>query len=304
MYLLPPRQSEPAQPLHRLLGRRLLLSRRRGPRGDPDDDPPRLGRRARPRAPGSRSSATTTSAAALASDDKIISALPDWRGRIWFASEQGRGRRDRAARAAPCRRVDTDEPIGNSFAVDETGGVYIVTDKALYRLRRATGTAARGELAAHLPQHPASQARPDRGRLGHDADAAWATTTSRSPTTPTRCTSLVYRRGRRTRGRAGLRVPVFTQGAGATDHSLIGTGRSMVVENNYGYSGPTSATRAARHDARASSASTSTRTASGCHDACGAATSRALGRAQALARQRARLHVYEGRRGSTTTPGT
>ena len=25
------------------------------------------------------------------------------------------------------------EPIGNSFAVDETGGVYIVTDRALYR---------------------------------------------------------------------------------------------------------------------------------------------------------------------------
>ena len=31
--------------------------------------------------------------------------------------------------------------------------------------------------------------------------------------------------------------PVFERGAGATDQSLIGTGRSLVVENNYGYSG-------------------------------------------------------------------
>jgi hypothetical protein len=33
-------------------------------------------------------------------------------------------------------------------------------------------------------------------------------------------------------------VPVFEKGASATDNSLIGTARSMVVENNYGYSGP------------------------------------------------------------------
>ena len=32
---------------------------------------------------------------------------------------------------------------------------------------------------------------------------------------------------------------MFAKGASATDHSLIGTGRSLVVENNYGYTGPT-----------------------------------------------------------------
>jgi hypothetical protein len=32
---------------------------------------------------------------------------------------------------------------------------------------------------------------------------------------------------------------VFERGASATDQSLIGTGRSLVVENNYGYAGPT-----------------------------------------------------------------
>jgi hypothetical protein len=34
-------------------------------------------------------------------------------------------------------------------------------------------------------------------------------------------------------------VPVFEKGKGNTDQSLIGTDSSLVVENNYGYSGPT-----------------------------------------------------------------
>ena len=51
---------------------------------------------------------------------------------------------------------------------------------------------------------------------------------------------LVYRRGRSVPGaRRICRQPVFEKGASATDQSLIGTGRSLVVENNYGYSGPT-----------------------------------------------------------------
>jgi hypothetical protein len=50
---------------------------------------------------------------------------------------------------------------------------------------------------------------------------------------------LVYRRGRSVSGpRLICRQPVFRRGASATDQSLIGTGRSLVVENNYGYSGP------------------------------------------------------------------
>ena len=38
------------------------------------------------------------------------------------------------------------------------------------------------------------------------------------------------------------RRPVFERGASATDQSLIGTRRSVVVENNFGYSGITSTT--------------------------------------------------------------
>jgi hypothetical protein len=52
---------------------------------------------------------------------------------------------------------------------------------------------------------------------------------------------VVYHRAK---GFAGQRLvceqPVFTKGAGSTDNSLIGTANSMVVENNYGYTGPLS----------------------------------------------------------------
>jgi len=51
---------------------------------------------------------------------------------------------------------------------------------------------------------------------------------------------VVFRRAKLVTGsRVVCTVPVFSQGASATDNSLIGTGRSIVVENNYGYSGPT-----------------------------------------------------------------
>ena len=50
---------------------------------------------------------------------------------------------------------------------------------------------------------------------------------------------VVYRRARRVRGsRLVCEQPVFRKGAGATENSLIGTDRSLIVENNFGYTGP------------------------------------------------------------------
>jgi len=59
--------------------------------------------------------------------------LPDWQGRLWFVTAAGRGRTiDRADGSIRTMRL-AGEGISNSFAVDETGGVYVVTDRALYR---------------------------------------------------------------------------------------------------------------------------------------------------------------------------
>ena len=109
----------------------------------------------------SRSCATTTSRR-RARGDAMISALPDWHGRIWFASTKGVVGTVEPARGA-VRAIDTGEPIGNSFAVDETGGVYIVTDKAMYRFD-ARGTAAGRHLAAHVPEHRRREAGADARR--------------------------------------------------------------------------------------------------------------------------------------------
>ena len=70
----------------------------------------------------------------IPADDQLNSALPDWSGRLWFVTRQHGivGALDpRSGRVLGTHR--TDEAIGNSFAVDETGGVFVVTDKAQYR---------------------------------------------------------------------------------------------------------------------------------------------------------------------------
>ena len=73
--------------------------------------------------------------------DAIISALPDWSGRLWFVSRNGRrGSVDPAT--GTITRSTPEEPIGNSFAIDETGGVYIVTDAAHVPLRGGGGRRA------------------------------------------------------------------------------------------------------------------------------------------------------------------
>ena len=171
--------------------------------------------------------------------DALISALPDWSGFIWFVSRQGVvGTIDPSSGAV--HSLDTGEAIGNSFAVDETGGVFIVTDGAMYRFDRG---------AAGTPQMTWRETYPNIGVVKPGQ------TERGSGTTPTLIGSnyvtitdnadpmdvLVYKRAATVSGRRLVcKQPVFSQGASDTDQSLIATGRSIVVENNYGYTGPAS----------------------------------------------------------------
>ena len=69
----------------------------------------------------------------LPADGSVESALPDWSGRIWFVTEAGAvGFVDPRSGAGSIVRL-AGESIGNSFAVDETGGVFVVSDHAIYR---------------------------------------------------------------------------------------------------------------------------------------------------------------------------
>jgi len=167
-------------------------------------------------------------------EDAVIAVMPDWRGRIWFAST--RGVVGFVTRSGSVRSLATEEPIGNSFAVDERGGVYIVTDAALYRFQ-ARRNRVRTVWRARYPN--VGTVKPGQTQAG-------------SGTTPTllgrRYVAItdnadpmavrVYQRGGRASGRRLVcREPVFERGASSTDQSLIGAGRSLVVENNFGYTG-------------------------------------------------------------------
>jgi hypothetical protein len=195
---------------------------------------------------------------AVADGDKIISALPDWRGRIWFASTNGVvGYVSRRSGKVHARSLD--EPIGNSFAVDERGGVYIVTDAALYRFRAShgkvrtvwrhgyanTGLVKPGQTQAGSgttptliggPAHKVCRQQHVRRRSRRKScggPARYVAITDNADP----LNVVVFQRSRRARGRRVVcREPIFEQGASATDQSLIGAGRSLVAENNYGYS--------------------------------------------------------------------
>jgi hypothetical protein len=166
--------------------------------------------------------------------DKIISALPDWSGRVWFVSTGGVvGTVDLASGAV--KSLDLKEKNGNSFAVDDSGAVYIVTDPALYRFRAAAdGTP---QVVWRSTYANTGVVKPGQTQAG-------------SGTTPTVMTAgpwvaitdnadpmnvVVYNRAS---GAHVCSVPVFEKGASNTDQSLIAVGRALVTENNYGYSGP------------------------------------------------------------------
>ncbi len=174
--------------------------------------------------------------AAVARDDKIVSVLPAWTGELVFVTERGLvgavGRGSGAVRVLPL-----GERITNSFAVDETGGIYVVTTAALYRLDLVAGTpqVSWREKYANVGVTKPGQTSPGSGTTPTLMNDEWVAITDNADP----MNVVVYRR---TTGVAGDRevcsVPVFEQGASATDNSLIAAGRALVVTNNYGYDGP------------------------------------------------------------------
>jgi hypothetical protein len=175
--------------------------------------------------------------ATMESDDGIISALPDWSGAVWYATKNGVVGRIDPATQQP-RAMALNEPIGNSFAIGEDGGVYIVSDAALYRFDTGADGAPAvtwRETYANTGQLKPGQTQRGSGTtptlIGNDLVAI---TDNADP-----MNIVVYRRTPAVTGpRLLCTAPVFEKGASNTDQSLIATDRSIVTENNYGYSGP------------------------------------------------------------------
>jgi hypothetical protein len=137
-------------------------------------------------------------------------------------------------------------------------GIYVVSDHALYRFELADSGAPkrvwrevydRGERVKVGQINQGSGTTPTL--LGDDYVAI-------ADNAEPRMNVLVYRRHGETGKRAVCKLPVFEPGASATENTLIGYGRSLVVENNAGYDifrtmrgGRTSAPGIARIDLRA-----------------------------------------------------
>jgi hypothetical protein len=171
----------------------------------------------------------------------IMSVLPDWSGRLWFVSASGVVGAVNP-RTGVVKTTRLGETISNSIAVDETGGVFVVSDRALYRFdanaKGAPGVTWRKRYDAGTRQKP-GQTQQGSGTtptiVRRDGRRYVAITDNADP----RMHVLVFRADRKGPGRKPLCIaPVFAPGKGATDNSLIAIGNAIIVENNYGYTGP------------------------------------------------------------------
>jgi hypothetical protein len=173
-------------------------------------------------------------------DEGIVSALPDWSGRIWFVTTKGIvGDVDPVTGLVQSLRL-SGESIGNSFAVDETGGVFVVTDHAMYRFDADPSTGAPMNTWREVYDR-GTRLKPGQVNFGSGTTPTLmgteyvAITDNADP----RMHVLVYRRAKLVTGsRLACAEPVFEPNKGATENSLMATDSSMIVENNYGYTGP------------------------------------------------------------------
>jgi hypothetical protein len=181
----------------------------------------------------------------LSSTEKITSALPDSHGLLWFVA-----RLDGVVGTLNFRtgRVHVtrlghggDGEIENSFASDPVGGgVYIASNRRLYRFAAGRRGAPRIVWQIRYPNsrlHKVGQVDDGTGTTPTVMPGGLVSITDNADPMDV----VVYRtpaRLRRGVSRQVCRVPVFHRGASATENSLIGAGRSMIVENNFGYDGP------------------------------------------------------------------
>ncbi len=173
------------------------------------------------------------------SSERITSALPDFSGRIWFVSKKNGkvGTLDPPTGQIHVMRLG--EEIENSFAVGR-GGVYIVSDKRMYRFEASATGVPRIVWRAVYPNSgivKPSQVDAGSGTTPTIMSHGYVAITDNADPMDV----VVYRIARTLppgTPREVCQVPVFKRGASATENSLLTAGRALIVENNYGYQDP------------------------------------------------------------------
>ena len=171
--------------------------------------------------------------------DPITAVMPDHEGLIWWVTRRGRiGTLDPETGQVQGDRLENEE-IQNGFSVAEDG-VYIVSDHAMYRYYAGD----KGEpLLGWREEY-------DRG-TGRKV----GTINQGSGTTPTligdqyvtitdnadgRINVVVYQRQQDHKGsREVCALPLFDDNHSVTDNSMIAFNRSILLENNAGYTSAT-----------------------------------------------------------------
>lgn len=173
----------------------------------------------------------------LQSGAQVTAAIPDWQGNLWFVTRQG---------VVGVVHVDTHEvstyplpgeEIQNAMAVAEEG-VYVTSDHALYRFHLdQTG------LPAYVWRQPYDRGTaPKPGAIGQGSGTTASLMDNGlvaiADNADGRVNVVVYRRDDQVDQRELCRVPVFQEGVSVTENSLIVYGRSIIIENNFGYTNP------------------------------------------------------------------
>ncbi|GAB4589458.1 NHL repeat-containing protein [Nocardia sp. IFM 10818] len=177
---------------------------------------------------------------ALREGETLNSVLPDADGLLWFVAKTNGvvGTIDPETGAVRVIRLGNgaDGQIQNSFAVGAEGDVYIATNREL--LRFDAGPDGAPDITWRVTYANSGQRKPGQ------VDDGTGTTPTLLPGGYVAITDnadpmnvVVYRTAPAAQ-REVCSVPVFSKGASSTENSLIGAGNSLIVENNYGYTGP------------------------------------------------------------------
>ncbi len=166
--------------------------------------------------------------------DKLTAVLPDFEGNYWFSARRGtvgvvlNGGQIRTQRLS-------GEELENAFSL-AADGIYLVSDHALYRF---------GLDPVRGPQIVWREAydRGSRRKVGQINQGSGTTPTllgddyvAITDNAEPRMQVRVYRRSTAPgESRLVCTVPVFEPGKSATENTMIGHGRSLIVENNAGY---------------------------------------------------------------------
>lgn len=174
----------------------------------------------------------------------ILSALPDWAGRIWFVTVSGVVGFVTGRDVVRASHLPPGETIANSFAMDESGGVFIVSTHALYRYDVRHGRPSMTWRRTYNRGHRVKPGQVSQGSgstptlIGSSSSRGGGSVAITDNADP-RMHVLVFRRGKAGPGRRPLcRQPVFPSRRGDDENSLIAVPGGLVAENNYGYAGP------------------------------------------------------------------